>query len=111
MTEPTKATNPEVGKLARAARWLMRLPSLVLFGIIRGYQIVISPMTGPTCRFYPSCSAYAATALKRHGLFKGLVLGVWRLLRCNPWNLGGVDHVPPRRNNSKTTPDGAEGDT
>lgn len=80
------------------------LPARALVLLIRGYQTVISPMRGPTCRFYPSCSAYAVTALRTHGALRGTAMAVWRLLRCNPWNPGGVDHVPPRQKNSARTP-------
>ena len=69
--------------VARPAIWL-----------IRGYQLVLSPLHPPSCRFYPSCSAYAVTALERFGLVRGGWLAVRRLLRCHPWNPGGVDHVP-----------------
>lgn len=62
--------------------------------LVRGYQLVVSPWFGPRCRYYPSCSAYAVTALQRHGAVRGLGLASWRLLRCNPWSDGGVDHVP-----------------
>jgi putative membrane protein insertion efficiency factor len=67
-----------------------------LIWLIRGYQQVWSPMRPPTCRFYPSCSAYALTALERFGLVRGSWLAARRLLRCHPWNPGGVDHVPDR---------------
>lgn len=67
-----------------------------LIWLIRGYQRFVSPMTPPSCRFTPSCSAYAVTALRRHGLLRGGYLAVRRVLRCHPWNPGGVDHVPPR---------------
>lgn len=72
-------------------RWVSTAPLLAL---IWCYQHLISPMTPPTCRFYPSCSTYAVTALRRFGLFRGTWLTIRRLLRCNPWNPGGVDHVP-----------------
>ena len=62
--------------------------------LIRAYQLVVSPMRPPTCRFYPSCSAYALTALERFGLVRGSWLATRRLLRCHPWTPGGVDHVP-----------------
>ncbi|WP_181424661.1 membrane protein insertion efficiency factor YidD [Georgenia satyanarayanai] len=62
--------------------------------LVRGYQLVVSPWMGPTCRYYPSCSAYAITSLTRHGAVRGVGLATWRLLRCNPWSRGGVDHVP-----------------
>lgn len=63
---------------------------------VRLYQRFLSPLTPPSCRFYPSCSAYAVTALRRFGPLKGSWLATRRLLRCHPWNPGGVDHVPPR---------------
>lgn len=69
----------------------------LLIGLVRGYQLLISPMLGPTCRYYPSCSAYAVQALQVHGAFKGTWLAGRRLLRCHPWSPGGVDHVPERR--------------
>jgi putative membrane protein insertion efficiency factor len=68
----------------------------ILIAPIRLYQRVISPMRPPTCRFHPSCSAYAVTALEVHGPFVGLWLAIRRLGRCHPWTPGGVDHVPPR---------------
>ena len=67
-----------------------------LVWIIRLYQLTISPILGPVCRYYPSCSAYGVTALERHGLVRGTWLTVRRVLRCHPWAPGGVDHVPPR---------------
>jgi putative membrane protein insertion efficiency factor len=81
--------------LRTAGRLLRRLPVLVLTLLVRGYQLLISPLLGPRCRFYPSCSAYALEALRRHGALRGSWLAVRRLARCHPWNPGGVDHVPP----------------
>jgi putative membrane protein insertion efficiency factor len=69
----------------------------LLLLLVRGYQLFISPLLGPRCRFYPSCSAYAVTALQTHGALRGSLLAVRRLGRCHPWNPGGVDHVPPAR--------------
>ena len=66
-----------------------------LIWLVRAYQVVLSPMTPATCRYFPSCSAYAVTALSRHGLFRGTWLTIRRLGRCHPWSPGGVDHVPP----------------
>lgn len=63
---------------------------------IRAYQLVLSPLLGARCRFYPSCSAYAVEALTTHGALRGSWLAGRRLLRCHPWNPGGVDHVPER---------------
>ena len=64
-------------------------------GLILFYQRVISPMRPPTCRYYPSCSQYALTAIRRFGPVKGTWLALRRLARCHPWTPGGVDHVPP----------------
>ncbi len=81
-------------RLRAAGRWLVRLPGRLLLLLLRGYQLFISPLTPPSCRFYPSCSEYAVRAMRIHGVFKGGALAVWRVLRCNPWNYGGVDDVP-----------------
>lgn len=74
-----------------------RLPSLLLIGLVRGYQLLVSPLLGQTCRFYPSCSAYAVGSLREHGALRGTWLSVRRVGRCHPWNPGGVDPVPPAR--------------
>ena len=74
----------------------MKILSLPAIGLIRLYQKFISPLTPPRCKYYPTCSAYALEAYRKHGLIKGTVLSTWRLLRCNPWSLGGVDYVPER---------------
>ena len=60
---------------------------------IRFYSRFISPALPPRCKYYPSCSAYAVGSIERYGILRGLVLAVWRLLRCNPWSHGGYD--PP----------------
>lgn len=62
--------------------------------IIKIYRKIISPLIPARCKYYPTCSEYALKAYERHGFIKGTILTVWRLLRCNPWSLGGVDHVP-----------------
>lgn len=69
----------------------------LLIKVIRGYQIVLSPIMGNQCRFTPTCSHYSIEAIKSHGAFKGLALTLWRLLRCNPWGGHGKDPVPPRK--------------
>jgi len=74
-----------------------------LVAVVRGYQRWISPLLPPSCRFYPSCSAYAVEALQVHGLLRGTALTVWRLLRCAPWHPGGIDPVPPRRTSGVRT--------
>ncbi|MGW1762532.1 membrane protein insertion efficiency factor YidD [Streptomyces sp. NPDC002073] len=68
-----------------------------LLALIKLYQWTISPLLGPVCRYYPSCSHYGYTAIDRHGAVKGTALTAWRILRCNPWSPGGVDHVPARK--------------
>jgi putative membrane protein insertion efficiency factor len=72
----------------------MVTPRQLLMWIIRAYQLAISPMLGPRCRFYPSCSCYAYTAIERYGVLRGLWLGLRRLLRCHPFTEGGYDPVP-----------------
>ena len=73
-----------------------RLLALLLIFPIRIYQLTISPLLGDVCRYHPSCSKYAVGALNIHGPFKGLVLIVYRLIRCTPFTRGGVDYVPTR---------------
>ncbi|MBQ8568058.1 MAG: membrane protein insertion efficiency factor YidD [Oscillospiraceae bacterium] len=62
--------------------------------LLKLYRKFISPLFPPCCKYYPTCSTYAVKAFTKHGAVKGLILSVWRLIRCNPWSLGGVDHVP-----------------
>ena len=69
--------------------WLMILP-------IRFYKYSISPLLPPSCRHTPTCSEYAIEALRIHGIFRGSILALWRILRCNPWGTHGYDPVPPR---------------
>ncbi|MBR2284517.1 MAG: membrane protein insertion efficiency factor YidD [Ruminococcus sp.] len=68
----------------------------LLIGLVRLYQRFISPLTPPKCKYYPTCSCYALTALKRFGAVRGTALSVWRILRCNPWSMGGIDYVPEK---------------
>lgn len=68
----------------------------ILILLIRAYRYLISPLLGPHCRFYPTCSCYAQTALEQHGLIRGGWLGLRRLSRCHPWHPGGVDPVPEK---------------
>jgi uncharacterized protein len=75
----------------------MLTPAKILLWTIRAYQLVLSPWLGPRCRFYPSCSCYAHTAIERHGALLGAWLGLRRLLRCHPFNAGGYDPVPDKR--------------
>nr|WP_281054883.1 membrane protein insertion efficiency factor YidD [Treponema brennaborense] len=66
----------------------------VLCSLIRLYQVCISPLFPPCCRFYPTCSVYALEAIRKHGPFKGFLMAVRRVLRCNPFCDGGYDPVP-----------------
>jgi hypothetical protein len=62
--------------------------------IIEFYQKFISPYLPTSCIFYPTCSEYTKQAIEKYGILKGLIFGIWRVLRCNPWNKGGYDPVP-----------------
>ncbi|MBY0558003.1 MAG: membrane protein insertion efficiency factor YidD [Burkholderiaceae bacterium] len=73
--------------------------------LVRAYQLLLSPLMAPSCRFYPSCSNYALEALQVHGAGRGSLLTIKRLCRCHPWHPGGHDPVPPAgsKSNSSTT--------
>ncbi len=68
--------------------------SFIFLALIRFYQVAISPLKPPSCRFTPTCSQYAIEAIKKHGPFKGLYLAIRRILRCHPWGGSGYDPVP-----------------
>lgn len=68
----------------------------ILLLLVKFYRRVLSKMKAPCCKYYPTCSAYALEAIQKHGAVKGLALTVWRILRCNPWSLGGIDPVPEK---------------
>ncbi|AOH56808.1 membrane protein insertion efficiency factor YidD [Peribacillus muralis] len=69
----------------------------ILMGIIRFYQIAISPLKPPTCRFYPTCSHYGLEAINRFGPIKGSWLAIVRILKCHPFHPGGIDPVPEKK--------------
>ncbi|CAB4694082.1 MAG: membrane protein insertion efficiency factor YidD [Actinobacteria bacterium] len=69
---------------------------------LRFYQKFISPGLAPRCKYYPSCSSYAITAISTHGL-RGVGMALWRLLRCNPWSSGGVDYVSSTKEQESTS--------
>ena len=71
-----------------------RVLGLAIGGMIRAYQLLVAPILPPSCRYYPSCSHYAAEAVARHGPWHGCRLAVRRLLRCHPWGGSGYDPVP-----------------
>lgn len=93
----------------RAGVLVWRLPREVLVLVIRLYQLTLSPLLGPVCRFAPSCSSYAVTAVRRYGVLHGSWLTVRRLLRCHPWNPGGWDPVPDRRPRHQNGPEHEHG--
>ncbi len=73
----------------------------VALWLIRFYQRHISPYKPPSCRFVPTCSQYAVQALEEHGFWKGSLLSLWRILRCNPFSKGGYDPVPTKNTTGK----------
>lgn len=75
--------------ISEMSRRIVALPLII-------YRKFISPLKPPCCKYYPSCSAYALDAVRKHGIFKGVILAVYRIARCNPWSAGGVDYVPDR---------------
>jgi len=82
-----------LNNVALAVRKVLNWPFIML---IRFYQVCISPLKTPCCRFTPSCSQYGLQAFKMHGPIKGLILTAWRILRCNPWGGSGYDPVPEK---------------
>lgn len=76
---------------------MTRWPARMLVLLVRGYQLFISPLLGPRCRFHPTCSQYAVEALQTHGAVKGSGLALRRVLRCHPLHPGGYYPVPPAK--------------
>ena len=70
------------------------LGARVVLALLAAYQLVLSPLLGPRCRFYPTCSSYAIQAVREHGVWRGGVLTMKRLFKCHPWHVGGHDPVP-----------------
>jgi uncharacterized protein len=85
-----KRSGDAPARFRAAAIWVVLLP-------IRAYSRLISPALPARCKYYPTCSAYAEEAIRRHGVIRGGALAAWRIVRCNPFSHGGVDEVPPRR--------------
>lgn len=86
------ASEPQLRQLPFTLR---NIPRIILLGLIRAYQKVISPaLPADTCRFYPTCSHYGYQAIYKYGALKGGWMAFWRVLRCNPFNPGGFDPVP-----------------
>ncbi|MBN2814866.1 MAG: membrane protein insertion efficiency factor YidD [Bacteroidales bacterium] len=78
--------------------WLMILP-------VKAYRYFISPLLPNSCRHVPTCSQYTIEALQVHGIIRGSLLAIWRILRCNPWGTQGYDPVPPPRNKRRKSVD------
>ncbi len=86
---------PNEPRLRDMPRKVWNWPRLGLLWLIRAYQMTISrTLPANTCRFYPSCSHYGYQVVYKYGVFKGGVMAIWRVLRCNPFNPGGYDPVP-----------------
>ena len=75
----------------------MRIVRAIAIALIRLYQRVVSPIIPQRCKYYPTCSEYAAGAVRQYGILRGLVLAGWRLLRCNPLSNGGFDYVEDQK--------------
>jgi putative membrane protein insertion efficiency factor len=82
-----------MNRLRGIFHFLLSIPALVLIGMTKLYQWILSPMLGRRCRFEPSCSVYFIEAVRKYGAIRGTLRGIWRICRCNPWNPGGYD--PP----------------
>lgn len=96
VTQPKSKLKAFIAKplaLFRLMAWLLKK---LLVGLLRFYQLFISPIKPPSCRFYPTCSSYAIEAVQSHGPFKGFWLAIKRLGKCHPWHPGGVDNVPDK---------------
>jgi putative membrane protein insertion efficiency factor len=94
----THGQSPSVLKAApQAAASVLRLPSYVVIALVYAYRYTLGVLFPGGCKYHPSCSQYAIDALRRYGLVRGVILAGWRLLRCNPWSLGGVDYAEQQR--------------
>jgi len=71
--------------------FIIKIIKSIIIYLIKGYQTFISPYFGRTCRYYPTCSEYSIQAIEKYGLLKGVLKGIWRILRCNPFFPGGYD--------------------
>jgi putative membrane protein insertion efficiency factor len=83
--------------LAAAPQAVPRAPAYLGIALVYLYRYTVGVLFPGGCKYHPSCSQYAIDALRRYGLFRGVVLAGWRLLRCNPWSRGGVDYVEQQR--------------
>ncbi len=76
----------------RVLRFIWLIPSSILKGLVRFYQLAISPMLGPSCKFHPTCSSYMIKAIEKYGAVYGTLKGIGRICRCHPWSKGGEDY-------------------
>ena len=89
-------TGSRIGRIAVVMKGVGRTPGRLLAGLVRVYQLVLSPVMAPSCRHLPTCSEYAVEALRRHGVLSGGWLAVRRIARCHPFGTSGFDPVPVR---------------
>ncbi|MBW4094040.1 MAG: membrane protein insertion efficiency factor YidD [Acidobacteria bacterium] len=92
---PPAEVAPTSSNFGRAVvHFIFTLPQNILILLLKVYRKLISPTYGSVCRFFPTCSAYALEAVTVHGALKGSALAARRIVKCHPWNSGGIDHVP-----------------
>ncbi|MGC3975430.1 MAG: membrane protein insertion efficiency factor YidD [Nitrospira sp.] len=82
-----------IAKTTVGSCWGSLVVRYFCIGLLSVYRACVSPMLGPACRFHPTCSVYAQDAIERYGLFRGVAMASWRLLKCHPFHPGGVDPV------------------
>ena len=87
---------PSNSKTPTTINPLINILSQIALFFLAAYQLLLSPLLGPRCRFYPTCSNYAKQAIKNHGLGRGSILTFTRLSKCHPFNKGGIDEVPSK---------------
>ncbi|ADW18769.1 protein of unknown function DUF37 [Desulfobulbus propionicus DSM 2032] len=85
--------HPSSSSEGKSGRSWRKAPAMCLIALFRGYQLLLSPLFPPVCRFIPSCSQYAIEAVRKHGVFRGTLMAIWRILRCHPFSRGGYDPV------------------
>lgn len=90
--DPSPSPPPTLSR--RVLRHVVRIPAYALIVLIRAYQVLLSPLLPSSCRYVPSCSAYAVEAVERHGALRGGWLAARRIARCHPFRPGGYDPVP-----------------
>ena len=101
---------PSNSKTTATLSFFMGLPRQALLLLLSVYQLVLSPLLGPRCRFHPTCSNYAKQAIKQHGLIRGCSLTITRLSKCHPLHQGGLDEVPGKTVAADTLGDNKEKD-